>query len=83
MISEYNLNDRVFLFGSIKNLYDFFNSIDINVISLYFEIFLYLILEVIVFEKCCILSKVGFVLDLIEDGKNGFLFEVGDYKGFV
>lgn len=80
MISEYNLNDRVFLIGSIKNPYDFFNSIDINVISSYSETFPYSILEATALEKCCISSKVGSVPDLIEDGKNGFLFEAGDYK---
>lgn len=80
MINELKLNDKVFLLGSIKNPYDFFNSIDINVISSYSETFPYSILEATVLEKCCISSKVGSVPDLIEDGKNGFLFEAGDYK---
>lgn len=83
MINEYNLNDRVFLLGSIKNPYDFFNSIDINVISSYSETFPYSILEATALEKCCISSKVGSVPDLIEDGKNGFLFDTGDYEGLA
>uniref|UniRef100_A0A7C5ZCB7 Glycosyltransferase family 1 protein n=1 Tax=Caldicellulosiruptor owensensis TaxID=55205 RepID=A0A7C5ZCB7_9FIRM len=83
MISEYNLNDKVFLLGSIKNPYDFFNSIDINVISSYSETFPYSILEATALEKCCISSKVGSVPDLIDDGKNGFLFDAGDYRGLA
>lgn len=80
MINEFKLNDKVFLLGNIKNPYDFFNAIDINVISSYSETFPYSILEATALEKCCISSKVGSVPDLIEDGENGFLFEVGDYK---
>ncbi|WAM33364.1 glycosyltransferase [Caldicellulosiruptor morganii] len=80
MINEFKLNDRVFLLGNIKNPYDFFNAIDINVISSYSETFPYSILEATALEKCCVSSKVGSVPDLIEDGENGFLFEVGDYK---
>lgn len=80
MINEFKLNDKVFLLGKIKNPYDFFNAIDINVISSYSEGFPYSLLESTMLEKCCISSRVGSVPDLIEDEQNGFLFEAGNYQ---
>lgn len=80
LINELKLNNKVFLLGKIDNPYDFFNAIDINVISSYSEGFPYSLLEATMLEKCCVSSRVGSIPDLIEDEKNGLFFEAGNHK---
>lgn len=80
LINGLSVHENVFLLGEIKNPYDFFNAIDINIISSYSETFPYSILESTMLEKCCISSSVGSIPDLIEDNINGLLFATGDYN---
>jgi len=80
LIYQYGLEKHVYLLGEISNPYDFFNAIDINVISSYSETFPYSILESTVLEKCCISSAVGSIPDLIENNENGLLFTPSDYN---
>lgn len=74
------LSGKVFFLGWVNETYEFINSIDINVLTSLSESFPYAILEGTLFRKATISSNVGGISDLIESGKNGFLFEPGDYK---
>lgn len=74
------LEKNVFFLGFINDPLEFVNTIDINVLTSLSESFPYSILEGTLFKKATISSNVGGISDLIESGRNGFLFEPKDYK---
>lgn len=76
------LTDTVFFLGWLDDPNELMSSIDISVLTSISESFPYSILEGARFKKATISSNVGGIPDLIESGKNGYLFEPGDYKRF-
>jgi polysaccharide pyruvyl transferase CsaB len=74
------LKGRMFFLGWIKDSYEFLSCIDINVLSSFSETFPYSILEGVRVRRATISTNVGGIPDLIESGKNGLLFNPGDYK---
>ena len=76
------LNDTVFFLGWLSDPNELMSSIDISVLTSISESFPYSILEGAKFKKATISSNVGGIPDLIENGKNGCLFEPGDYVRF-
>ncbi len=74
------LSSNVFFPGWVDNPYEFMSSIDINVLSSLSESFPYVILEGVLYKRATISSDVGGISDLIENGKNGYLFTPGDHK---
>ncbi|OPZ93551.1 MAG: Alpha-D-kanosaminyltransferase [Firmicutes bacterium ADurb.Bin419] len=74
------LEKNVYFLGFIDEPYEFVNSIDINVLTSLSESFPYSILEGTLFKKATISSNVGGISDLIDNERNGFLFEPKDYK---
>ena len=74
------LEKNVFFLGFINDPFEFVNTIDINVLTSLSESFPYSILEGTLFKKATVSSNVGGISDLIESGRNGFLFEPKDYK---
>ncbi|HEX2944880.1 MAG TPA: polysaccharide pyruvyl transferase CsaB [Clostridia bacterium] len=58
---------------------EFFQCIDINVLTSISESFSYAILEGIPYKKATVCSRVGGFPDLINSGKTGYLFEPGNY----
>ena len=73
-----NIENYVFFIGFVDNPYDFFNAIDINILTSYHETFPYALLEGAKMKKPSISSRVGGIPQLIIEGKTGYLFESGD-----
>ena len=82
LTSSLGLEDTVFFLGWLDDPNELMSSIDVSVLTSISESFPYSILEGAKFKKATISSKVGGIPDLIENGKNGYLFTPGDYKHF-
>jgi polysaccharide pyruvyl transferase CsaB len=82
LTASLDLTDTVFFVGWLDDPNELMSSIDISVLTSISESFPYSILEGAKFKKATISSKVGGIPDLIENGKNGYMFEPGDYKRF-
>lgn len=80
-IEEKKMTDSVSYLGWIfeDEKAQTFSNYDLYVFSSHFEGFPNSLLEIMNFGIPVISSKVGAVPDIIEDGYNGYLFEVGDY----
>ncbi|MGF7058081.1 glycosyltransferase family 4 protein [Brassicibacter mesophilus] len=80
MTKEFNINDKVFFLGFVKQPYSFFNVLDINVLTSVSESFPYVILEGARMKKVIVSTNVGGLSDLVSNDFNGYLFDVGDFK---
>lgn len=80
LIDELGLSEHIHFLGFVKDQYSFFNSIDINTLTSLSESFPYAILEGALMKKTIISTNVGGLGKLIEQGKNGYLVEVGDIE---
>lgn len=80
---ELGLTDTVFFLGWQDDPNEIMSSIDISVLTSISESFAYSVLEGARFRKATISTRVGGIPDLIENGKNGFLFEPGDVDRFA
>lgn len=76
LIVNENLSDRVYLLGFVRENYSFFHALDINVLTSKSESFPYVILEGAKLGKTIISTDVGGIADLVEQGINGYLFEI-------
>jgi polysaccharide pyruvyl transferase CsaB len=83
LTAELGLKDTVFFLGWQDDPNEIMSSIDISVLTSISESFSYSILEGARFKKATISTRVGGIPDLIENGKNGFLFEPGDVNRFA
>ncbi len=83
LTAELGLLDTVFFLGWQDDPNEIMSSIDISVLTSISESFSYSILEGARFKKATISTRVGGIPDLIENGKNGYLFEPGDIKHFA
>ncbi|MSS42512.1 glycosyltransferase family 4 protein [Anaerosalibacter bizertensis] len=80
---DLNISEYVYFLGFIKDPYSFFNAIDINILTSVSESFPYVILEGARFKKTIISTDVGGISDLIRNGHNGFLIDVGDSEALA
>ncbi len=83
MVNELGIEEYVHFLGFIQDKYSFFNAIDINVLTSLSESFPYVILEGARLKKTVISTKVGGIGDLVDDGFNGYLVEVGDIEALA
>lgn len=72
------IRDRVCFTGMVHKPLDFFQIVDISVLSSISEGFPYTILEGARFERATVSTLVGGLKDLLEDGVNSFTFTPGD-----
>lgn len=72
------LSKNVFFVGWLDDPYELMSIVDISVLTSISESFPYSILEGARFKKATVSSNVGGIPDLIENGKNGYLFKPGD-----
>lgn len=79
---ELKIDDKVHFIGYITDVYSFYNAIDINTLTSVSESFPYAILEGAIMKKPIISTRVGGLVTLIEDDKNGYLINVGDFEDF-
>jgi polysaccharide pyruvyl transferase CsaB len=75
-----DLNNNVFFTGWLNDPYELMGIVDISVLTSISESFAYSILEGARFKKATISTNVGGIPDLIESGKNGYLFKPGNYE---
>ena len=82
LTANLDLKDTVFFLGWLDDPNELMSSIDISVLTSISESFPYSILEGARFKKATISTHVGGIPDLIEHGKNGYLFEPGNNARF-
>ena len=75
---ELGIGDRVFLPGSVKDVHDRIISSELFVLSSDYEGMPNALIEAMCLGLPCISTKVSGATDLIRDGENGLLIEVGD-----
>jgi len=75
LIKKYNLTDKFFLLGHLKNASQYLKAFDIFVLPSVKEGFPYAILEAMSAGLPIISAKVGGIPEMIVDGQNGFLIE--------
>jgi glycosyltransferase involved in cell wall biosynthesis len=78
-------NDVFFLTENIPNneMKYLYSDVDVNVIPVSYEIFNMTMLESMSCGTPVVASNVGGPADVVVDGENGFLVDVGDVKGFA
>lgn len=81
LAKELGVEDKIYFLGFVKEVYDFLNFVDVNMLTSLSEGFPYSILEGAKAKKATVASAVGGIPLLIRDGENGYLFESGDAKG--
>ncbi len=74
------LTSYVYFTGMVDRPFDFFQSIDINVLTSISESFPYVILEATRVGKVTVSTRVGGLGDLIDSGVNGYLVQPRDWK---
>lgn len=77
---ELKINDKVYFLGFVREIYDFLNFIDINMLTSLSESFPYSLLEGAKAKKATVASAVGGIPHMIIDGETGYLFPVKDHK---
>ena len=80
LASELGIEGAFTLCGWIDDMDEFYGSIDINTLTSISEAFPYAITEGAAHRLPTAATRVGGIPKLIEDGKNGYLVDVGDYK---
>lgn len=83
LVEEKGLEKEVNFLGFVKDPYSFFNAIDVNVLTSVSESFPYVILEGARLKKTIISTKVGGIGQLIENGQNGWLIDVGNSEALA
>lgn len=79
-VSEQELTNNVFLPGSVKNVHEQIANAEFFVLSSDFEGMPNALIEAMCIGLPCISTKVSGATDLIQDGINGDLVEIGDCK---
>lgn len=77
------ISKYVFFTGMVTTPYDFFQIIDINVLTSISEGFPYVVLEGARFGKVFVSTRVGGLKDLVDSGVNGYLVEPKDWKSLA
>lgn len=80
LAEKLGVRDRICFTGWINEPYDFFQVIDINVLTSISESFPFVILEGARCSRATVSTLVGGLADLIESGVNGYLIKPGDWK---
>ncbi len=83
MAKELGIADKVCFAGWIRDINSFYNAIDMNLLTSISETFPYALTEGTRMKNPTIASNVGGVPVLIDEGKNGFIFEPQDYEALA
>lgn len=75
LAKDLGISDKVYFLGFVKEIYDFFNFIDINMLTSRSEGFPYSLLEGAKSRKATIATAIGGIAQLIIEGETGLLFE--------
>ncbi len=78
LAKELGVEDKIYFLGFVKEVYDFLNFVDVNMLTSLSEGFPYSILEGAKAKKATVTTAVGGIPLLIRDGENGYMFESGN-----
>ena len=82
-ISEQGLSEKVFLPGNKRNLFDEISNAKLFILSSNYEGMPNALIEAMCLGVPCISTRVSGASDIIEDGKNGRLIDVGNTQQLV
>ena len=82
LISDFNLEDMIFVYGSQQNIKSILNQADIGVLTSKSEGLPVALLEYGLYEKPVVVTNVGEISLVIQDGINGFLVEPASVELF-
>jgi glycosyltransferase involved in cell wall biosynthesis len=80
LISQYNLEDRVILYGESKNIKEIMQITKVFVLNAYWEGLSRVLLEALICEKPIVASKNGGNKEQVFDDINGYTFEAGNIE---
>jgi glycosyltransferase involved in cell wall biosynthesis len=80
---EYGISDKVYFLGYVDCPYEFYNAIDINLLTSLSESFPYAMLEGARMKKPIVTSNVGGVELVVENGKTGYIVDGFDAAEFA
>jgi glycosyltransferase involved in cell wall biosynthesis len=80
IISKYNLEDRVILYGESKNIKEIMQVTKIFVLNAYWEGLSRVLLEALICKKPIVASKNGGNKEQVFDDINGYIFEAGNIE---
>jgi len=79
-VKQCNLMDRIKFLGPVKETREVLSNADVFILTSITESLPVSVIEAIAMGVPCIVTDVGGNPDIIENGKEGFLVEPGDYK---
>lgn len=79
LISELKLNNIISMWGYQQNAFKYIKSSYLTISTTHTEGLGLTILEAMSMSKICIAPKVGGILEIIENEKNGLLYDEGDF----
>jgi len=82
-VRDNGLADRVTFLGQVQDIFSFYNAIDVNCLSSRSETFTYALLEGGLLAKPTISAACGGVPEMIEHGRTGLLFPIGDAEAMA
>lgn len=82
LVAQEGYEDKIDLLGWVTKTdkQDLLNGIQVFALPSFFEGFPNSLLEAMLYGKACIATKVGSVEDIITEGENGFLMEIGEIE---
>lgn len=82
-VREAGLGARVSFAGRVENVADFLRASDVYAFPSFFEAMPLALLEAAACGLPCVASRIGGVVDVLEDGRSGMLVEAGDVNGLA
>ncbi|KQL53726.1 N-acetyl-alpha-D-glucosaminyl L-malate synthase [Heyndrickxia shackletonii] len=83
LVNELNLSNRVLLLGRQDNLEELYSISDLKLLLSSKESFGLVALEAMACGVPCIGTNIGGIPEVIKDGKNGYICEVGDIEAIA
>jgi glycosyltransferase involved in cell wall biosynthesis len=82
-VAEAGLSERVTFTGRVDNVADFLRASDVYCLPSYFEAMPLSLIEAAGCALPCVASRVGGIVDVIDDGRSGVLVDPGDAVGLA
>ncbi len=82
-VREKHLEDRVRLQGHVTNMAGYYRACDVFVLPSDAEGLPNSLMEAMASGMACVASRIGGVVDIVEDGQNAFLFNAGDPASLI
>jgi N-acetyl-alpha-D-glucosaminyl L-malate synthase BshA len=83
LIKKLGIEKKIIVRNNILDIENYISAADLGIYTSEDESFGMGILETMSYGKPVLSTKVGGIVEVVEDGKTGFLFKVGDTKSFA